>query len=113
MRNLTRKLLAFAVLAAGSAAHAQDAATVKLYKAQCATCHGLDGHGQTTAGKKVGTKDWGDPKVLKAMSDDDVVKAIQTGKKGDDGKELMPSFTKLGDGKIKALVAYIRTLQAK
>ena len=111
MLKLTRNLLALLVLVGGPAAHADDAATLKLFKAQCASCHGLDGHGQTTAGKKVGTKDWGDPKVLKAMSDDDVVKAIQTGKKGDDGKELMPSFAKLGDDKIKALIAHIRTLQ--
>lgn len=113
MRTLIRNLLASVVLAAASPALAQDATTVKLFKAQCATCHGVDGRGQTTAGKKVGTKDWADPKVLKAMSDDDVMKAIHTGKKGDDGKELMPSFAKLGDDKIKALIAYIRTLQAK
>jgi mono/diheme cytochrome c family protein len=113
MQKLTTTLFALSILTGGSLASAQDPATVKLYKAQCATCHGLDGRGQTTAGKKVGTKDWGDPNVLKAMSDEDATKAIMAGKKGDDGKELMPSFAKLGDDKIKALVAYIRTLQAK
>lgn len=107
-----RNVLALALLASTSPARADEAATVKLFKAQCATCHGLDGKGQTTAGKKVGTKDWSDPKVLKPLSDADVVKAIKTGK-SEGGKELMPSFAKLGDDKIKELVAYIRRFQPK
>jgi len=111
MMKSIRVILLFGVLAIAGRAHA-DEATVKLYKAQCATCHGLDGKGQTTAGKKVGTKDWSDPKVLKPLSDADVEKAIRSGKT-DGGKELMPSFVKLGDNKIKALVAYIRTFQPK
>jgi len=113
MKRLTKHIVMLAALAAASPARAQDAATVKLFKAQCATCHGLDGKGQTTAGKKVGTKDWTDPKVLKPLSDADVDKAIRTGKSGDGGKELMPSFAKLGDEKIKALAAYIRSFQPK
>lgn len=110
--NMYLKLFTLVSLASSSIAHADDAATLKLFKAQCATCHGIDGKGQTTAGKKVGTKDWSDPKVLKSLNDADVEKAIRTGKK-DGGKELMPSFDKLGDEKIKALVAYIRRFQAK
>jgi hypothetical protein len=35
-------------------------------------------------------------------------KQIRAGKTGDDGKELMPSFSKLGDEKIKLLATYIR-----
>ena len=101
------------LVAFATQAYADDAATLKLYKAQCATCHGLDGKGQTTAGKKVGTKDWTDPKVLKALADFDIEKAIRTGKNGDDGKELMPSFSKLGDNKIKSLATYIRAFQPK
>lgn len=107
---MMKKLVYVLVLAFATPAIA-DEASLKLYKAQCATCHGLDGKGQTTAGKKVGTKDWTDGKTLKKLSDANVDKAIRTGKTGDDGKELMPSFAKLGDDKIKALVAHIRTLQ--
>lgn len=105
------KHLACLFVLALAAPAAADEATVKLFKAQCATCHGLDGKGQTTAGKKVGVKSWADPKTLKALSDAEVDKAIRTGKNGDDGKELMPSFAKLSDEKIKALAAYIRTFQ--
>lgn len=107
------KLICALLLLTPISAAADDAATLKLFKAQCATCHGLDGRGQTTAGKKVGTKDWTDPKVLKALSDPQVEQQIRTGKTGDDKKELMPSFTKLGDEKIKALVTFIRTFQPK
>ena len=113
MKRLICNVLVLATFASCASARAADAPTVKLYKAQCATCHGVDGKGQTTAGKKVGTKDWTDPKVLKALSDVDVDKAIRIGKNGDDGKELMPSAAKLGDDKIKALIAYIRTFQPK
>lgn len=109
MMKSIRRIVLLGLLALAGHAHA-DEATVKLYKAQCATCHGLDGKGQTTAGKKVGVKDWSDPKTLKAMSDAQIDKAIRTGKT-EGGKELMPSFVKLGDDKIKALVAYIRTFQ--
>lgn len=112
MKHVIRTLFLLAPLVASPAARADDAATLKLFKAQCATCHGIDGKGQTTAGKKVGTKDWSDPKVLKPLSDADVVKAINTGK-SEGGKELMPSFSKLGPEKIQALAAYIRTFQPK
>lgn len=112
MKRLVDNLVILGVLAAASAARA-DEATVKLYKAQCASCHGLDGKGKTTVGKKLGTKDWTDPKILKPLADADVENVIRTGKRGDGGKELMPSFAKLGDEKIKALAAYIRTFQPK
>ena len=114
MKRLLSHVLTIAVFAvAAASAHADDVATLKLFKAQCASCHGLDGKGQTTAGKKVGVKDWTDPKVLKAMTDVDVEKQIRAGKTGDDGKEMMPSFTKLGDEKIKVLATYIRMFQPK
>lgn len=109
MKTSSRNLLLLGVLTTATMANA-DEATIKLYKAQCATCHGLDGRGQTTAGKKVGVKDWSDPKTLKAKSDAEIEQAIRIGKTESD-KELMPSFAKLGDAKIKALVGYIRGFQ--
>ena len=113
MKRLLFSILAIGAVTVAAPARADDAATLKLFKAQCATCHGLDGKGQTTAGKKLGTKDWSDPKILKVLSDPDVEKAIRTGKNGDDAKELMPSFAKMSDDKIKALAAFIRSFQPK
>ena len=88
-----------------------DEATDKLYKAQCSTCHGLDGKGQTTVGKRVGAKDWTDGKTLKAVTDDKIKTIIRDGVKGQDGKQKMPTFGKLTDAQVAALVAHVRTLQ--
>jgi mono/diheme cytochrome c family protein len=100
-------------LGAAGAARADDAATIKVFKAQCATCHGTDGKGQTTAGKKVGVKDWTNPADLKDFKVDDIEKTINDGVVGNDGKRRMASFSKLGPDKIKALEAYVRTLMSK
>ena len=109
MRTFIRSIIV--VVAFAATASADDAATVKVYKAQCATCHDVDGKGHTTAGKKLNVKDWSDGKTLNKMTDVEVDKWIHVGKNGDDGKELMPGFAKLGDEKIKALTAYIRAFQ--
>ena len=108
MNKLTLSCIFIATLATTVRA---DDATTKLFKAQCATCHGVDGKGQTTAGKKLGTKDWTDGKTLNKLTDLEVDKSLRTGQTAKDGKELMPSFTKLGDAKLKALAAYIRAFQ--
>ena len=94
-----------------SAAEGADDATVKLFKAQCSSCHGVDGKGKTTIGKKNGVRDWTDGKTLKAMSDAQIRQLLREGKKGDDGKQKMPGFKKLSDAQIDALIKYVRELQ--
>lgn len=91
-------------------AHAADEATIKLYKAQCSTCHGLDGRGQTTAGKPLGVKDWSDGKVLKATPDAKIKELLRNGAKGKDGKQTMVPLKKATDEQIAALIAYVREL---
>jgi cytochrome c553 len=77
----------------------------------CASCHGKDGKGQTTMGKKVGCKDLTDAKVQEALKDEEAIKSIKEGTKKD-GKELMKPFAeKLTADEIKALVAHIRTFK--
>src|ERR1035438_5320808 len=77
------------------------------YKAKCQMCHGADGAGATPAGKAMKAIPFTDPQILKA-SDADLIAATKNGK----GK--MPAYTgKLSDGEIKAVVAYIHTLQKK
>lgn len=105
--------IAFASLLTTTPALADDAATLKLFKANCATCHGLDGKGATTAGKKAGVKDWSDGKTLNAMSDADIEKQLREGAKGKDGKQIMPAFKKLTAEQVAALVKYVRTFQKK
>ena len=92
-----------------SAAFAADAAAN--WGQHCASCHGKDGSGSTTMGKKLGVKDYRDAKVQAAFSDGEVESAIKSGVK-EGGKEKMKAFKdKLSDEDIKALVAYVRSLK--
>jgi mono/diheme cytochrome c family protein len=91
-------------LQAGSAVF-QDAKA--LYGSKCATCHGLDGSGNTATGKKMKIRDFRSPEVQK-MTDAELEKIIAKGK----GK--MTGYEKsLGAEKVKELVAYTRELAKK
>jgi mono/diheme cytochrome c family protein len=91
------------VVAFAPIAFAADGAAI--YKAKCATCHGVDGKGQTPMGKKMNLRDLGSPEVQK-----------QTDKELYDwtalGKGKMPAYKdKLSDEEIKALVTHMRTFK--
>lgn len=77
----------------------------------CAKCHGADGKGDTKIGAKLGVKDFTDAKVQAAIKDEEAIKTIKEGKKNADDKTLMKAFDQLSDDEVKALVAYVRTLQ--
>lgn len=84
---------------------AADPATEQLYKTKCAACHAADGTASTPAGKKLETRSFMLPEVMKAP-DKEMVEITAK------GKNKMPAFDKkLSDDQIKALVAYIRELQ--
>lgn len=95
-------LLATLILAVNVFAAAQDAAA--LYKSKCSVCHGADGAGDTTMGKKLGVKDFRSPEVSK-LTDAELFDITKN------GKNKMPSYDKkLTDDQIKDLVKYIRSL---
>src|SRR5579872_2234446 len=96
MTTLLRNSIVLAALVSARIAAADDAATIKLFKAQCASCHGVDGKGQTTPGKQFNMKDWGDGTTLNKLADPEIDKMIRDGNVGADGKERMPAFAKLG-----------------
>lgn len=78
-----------------------------IYKAKCQMCHGADGSGNTPAGKAMKAVSFMSPELI-MKSDTDFIAATESGK----GK--MPAYKeKLSDPQIKAVVAYIRTLQKK
>ena len=77
----------------------------------CARCHGQDGRGQTNIGKKLGAKDYTDPKIQAALTDAAAFKATKEGLKDKDGKTLMKPYNNLSDDDIKGLVAYLRTFK--
>jgi cytochrome c553 len=104
-----KKLLTLAiavVVMAGVTAKAADAKAV--YEKDCAKCHGVDGKGDTKMGKKLGAKDYTDPKVQEAMKDAEAVKAIKEGLKDKEGKVLMKPTEGVTDEDARALVAYMK-----
>ena len=82
-----------------------------LWNQNCASCHGKDGTGNTMMGKKLGVKDYTDPKVQSAFSDAEAATAIKQGVKTSGKQTMKPFGEKLSDADIKALVAYIRSLK--
>jgi mono/diheme cytochrome c family protein len=106
-----KKSIIVAAVISVLAAWAARAEDVKaLYKKECVKCHGEDGKGETKMGKKLGVKDYTDPKVQDALKDDAAVKSIKEGLKKDD-KTLMKPAEGLTDDQIKGLVAYMRTFK--
>lgn len=110
MNTLTKKILTLtAVLLVASLA--QAATGKEIYDKSCAKCHGKEGKGDTTMGKKLGAKDYSDAKVQAELKDEAAVKAIKEGLKDKDGKVLMKPAEDLSEADIKGLVAYMRTLK--
>ena len=102
MRKLSKTalLIASAMFCASIAFGADAAAN---WSQHCASCHGKDGSGSTTMGKKLGVKDY---TKEQSFSDADAQKAIM------DGSGKMKGFKgKLSDADAKALVAYVRGLK--
>lgn len=79
-----------------------DAAAI--YKSKCASCHGVNGSGQTASGKSMKLRDLRSAEV-QSQSDAQLYEIIAKGK----GK--MPGYEKtLGGDTCKALAAFMRQL---
>ena len=104
-RHIPTAMLLCLALVIATPLFAADGAA--LYKANCNTCHGPTGAGDTPAGKMMKAKPLGGADVQK-LSDAEITATITNGK----GK--MPAFgKKLSADDIKALVAYVRTFKSK
>ena len=82
-----------------------------VYEKECAKCHGADGKGQTTMGKRNGAKDYTDPKVQEELKDEAAIKAVKDGYKNKEGKVVMKAAEGMSDADAKAVVAYMRTFK--
>jgi cytochrome c6 len=102
-------LLAAAVAVSAPAAFAADGKAV--YEKDCQKCHGAEGKGDTKMGTKLGAKDYSDPKVQEALTDDAATKAVKEGLKDKEGKVLMKPAEGLSEDDIKAVVAHMRTFK--
>jgi mono/diheme cytochrome c family protein len=89
------------IVASSGAAFGADAGA--LWAQHCASCHGKDGSGNTTMGKKLGLKDY---TKQQGFSDAEATNVIKN------GKDKMKAYKdKLSDADIKALVANVRSLK--
>lgn len=77
----------------------------------CAKCHGADGKGQTTMGKKLKVKDYTKAEEQKKFTDEEAFKLTKEGKKEGDKTLMKPYSDVLSDQEIKDLVTFVRKLQ--
>jgi cytochrome c553 len=93
---------------------AADPAVIASYTKHCASCHGKDGTGKTTMGKKLSVKDLTDAKVVADIKDDVALKNLKEGVKDSGGKEIKKPFTsKLSEADMKALIEYCKSFAKK
>jgi len=94
--------LRFAV--ANVAASAADAGAT--YSAKCVKCHGRDGRGKTTQGRRTHARDITDANWQNDVTDERLFNSISNGR----GK--MPAFKKsLNENQIDELISYLRRLR--
>lgn len=81
----------------------RDAATI--YKTECATCHGSNGH-PTLKGRLRGAPNFTEARWQAKVSDDHIFNTISN------GRDRMPAFgKKLSQAEIESLVHYVRHLK--
>ena len=91
-----------------------DAKTTKVWKAKCASCHGVDGKGATETGTKLGIPDMTAVAWQKKVTDAQMKTSILEGVTRPGKTEGMdPYKDKLAPEQIDALVAYVRSLGTK
>jgi mono/diheme cytochrome c family protein len=109
MRSFLKVILAALVCAAAARAEV-DPKVVRTWKAKCASCHGVDGKGETETGKKAKISDFTKADWQKGKTDAQIKSAIENGAKKE-GAEMDPYKDKLDGAMIDGLVQYVRTLK--
>jgi mono/diheme cytochrome c family protein len=108
MKTLFSMMMAVIFVAGTAGTVRADGA--EMFGKKCAGCHGKDGKGETTMGKKLKIKDLTDAKVQAAKTDADWEKSILEGIKGENGKVAMPA-AKVTPAEAKDLVKVARSFK--
>ena len=88
-----------------------DVKTVRVWKAKCASCHGVDGKGKTETGTKLGIPDMTTGAWQQKVTDAQMKTSISDGLTRPGKTEGMdPYKEKLEPAQIDALIGYVRTL---
>jgi cytochrome c6 len=107
IRMLLTSLVAVGLLVLCAGSSRAQSAGETLFKSKCAMCHGPDGKGEVTMGKKLGAHDLNSAEVQK-QSDAQLIEVVTK------GKNKMPAYDgKLSKEQIAQLVAYIREIGKK
>ena len=105
------KTLRIALVASLLAASAWAGDVPALWKAKCASCHGVDGKAGTETGQKLGIPDMTSAAWQKKVTDAQMKTSILDGVTRPGKTEGMdPYKDKLQPDQVDALVAYVRTL---
>jgi cytochrome c553 len=105
-----RKIVITTLALAATTTVLRAADATENWNKSCKVCHGEDGKGQTTMGKKLNLKDFTDAAYQATLTDAQATKTIKEGfKKGD--SMVMKAFSDLSDDEIKALVAKVRAFK--
>ncbi len=102
--------------AEGTALSAAELGQAKtLYKKHCKKCHGWDGKGQTTMGKKQGVKDWTVAEWQGAVDDATMLKTIVEGwKDAANPKRAMPAYAeRMKPEEMQLMVKTVRAFAAQ
>ena len=110
--DLVASIAAAALLLGTTALAETDKKTERLWKAQCASCHGNTGKGDTEKGKQLKLEDM-TTAAYQAKKDDELKNAIVNGVKTEKNgvKQEMDAFKDLSPEQVNALIAYIRTFK--
>jgi cytochrome c553 len=105
---MKKHLIATIVIAIAGLVSTYGADAKTNWEKHCAKCHGTDGKGQTTMGKKLKVQDYTDAAVQAKFTDEQIMKITKEGKKDGD-KTLMKAFSpEISDEEIKELVGFVR-----
>jgi cytochrome c553 len=102
----TALLVCSLVVLSGAPAEAKD--PVFLFRARCAPCHGLDGRGQTAAGRAAKARDFADEEFQRTRTDESLREAIL---KGRPGTKMLGFAGTLTDEEVTGLVQLVRSFR--